>query len=355
MHRLTVTLVIVIGFAAVAYSGNIADLVSSLPVSSRKEILKQYYREELNDARDDRDLAEFVFPLEQDLSTDPQDVTGYVVRSKHVLFGLPKLTDERYGSRDVSLLFREGFVVAFSQQLGSPIWVSQRWTRDNLSDKVDTPSLARDFVDDGEIPPEFHRGDSFKGNTTFLDRGHMAKHSMNRAWGFDASVAGCLMTNITPQHKDINQQPGGWHRLEESVEEIVSDSIVIDVVWTISGAVFQDQDNPPGESPTEDLENAARITDGFAVPYATYKIVAWFDENGGIQTRGYLFEQPYTHTPPGLPQFTIPDQSLPLNEYLVPIRDIEKRTGIDFFPRLVDDVQTVIETAEFDNQWGEEE
>lgn len=190
---------------------------------------------------------------------------------------MPKLTDDRYADGQkaaVSVLFREGFVTAFADQLKSPVWVAQRWSRENFKDKIDTPSVGRDFVNDGDIPPAFHIGTSYAGNTTLLDRGHMAKHSMNRAWGFDSSIAGCLMTNITPQHKGINREPGAWWNLEDTVEKaIIDDNIGIPLLWTISGAVFQDQTNAPNENPRDDIQKAASITTGFKVPYATYKIV----------------------------------------------------------------------------------
>ncbi|MCH8978778.1 MAG: hypothetical protein IH945_05985, partial [Armatimonadetes bacterium] len=67
---------------------------------------------------------------------------------------------------------------------------------------------------------------------------------------------------------------------------------------------------------------------------------------------GYVFEQPHTKTDDGL-TFTIPDQTRPLQEYIVPIDDIEKRTGLDFFPLLKDSLENALETADPDSMWSD--
>lgn len=112
----------------------------------------------------------------------------------------------------------------------------------------------------------------------------------------------------------------------------------IEVIWTITGTVYSDR-----EDPASDFEQTDFIGGGFVRPQATYKVVGWFDRRGLFQARGYLFDQtgenPTTH----------PD---PVN-HIVPIRDIELRTGVDYFPYLKDYIEDVIETRTYDTMWGE--
>ena len=70
------------------------------------------------------------------------------------------------------------------------------------------------------------------------------------------------------------------------------------------------------------------------------RIVGWFDENGRFQARGYVYEQT--------------DRMKDPVEYLTPIREIEERAGLNFFPLLVDSIEDLIEEAETDDMWGAE-
>ena len=344
---------------SISFAADTECILCKLTSAERKQLVLNAYREELEDISQNLKIANKIDSLEKKLSEISMlKNNGYVLRSKHFIFGHPILKDDRYnhvnGTAGVSLLFREGFVSAYSEKLFCPIWVCQRWNNKNYDAKQGTPSLKRDWRDDPEIPSNFHRGTGYSGNKTKLDRGHMAKHSMNRAWGFDNSIYGCLMTNSVPQHLDINRKPGAWHRIEDAIEKVVNDSTVtIRMVWTISGAVFRDQDNPESEPLSKDLNNAAIITSGFRVPYATYKVIGWFDETGKFHARGFLFEQPYTILSNGKIKFSIPDQTSLLDNYIVPIDEIEKRVGVNFFPNLKDDIEDQIESTRYDNIWSD--
>ena len=160
------------------------------------------------------------------------------------------------------------------------------------------------------------------------------------------------MSNSTPQHKNINRPPGAWARLEEEVENVIGRTeIDIDVLWTISGAIFRDKTNPGSETPEQDFAAVERITAGFGVPDATYKIVAWFTSTGGFRARGYVFEQPHSKDGTEL-SFEIPDQSSDLTSFILPINEIQQRAGVDFFPLLKDDLENPLESTRFVTMWS---
>ena len=336
--------------------GDIGALIGLIPPQQRDAVIKEFYREELNDIGDAQEVAEDVYYLETALTqTRGSGACSYSLRSRHLIFGVPRLADERYresGEPGVSLLFREGFVIGYADRLGCPIWVSQRWTRENLRDRLDTPALERSWRNDPEIPKPLQKGTSYNGSATKLDRGHMARHSMNRAWGFDSSIYGCLMSNSVPQHRSVNRG-SAWRALEDAVDEVVmKDRLGIETIWTVSGAVFRDEDNPSDESPGKDIEEAAKIAGDYRVPYATYKIVGWFDDDGAFMARAYLFEQPYEVRQDASLEFRIPDQTKEPQEYIVAIDELECRTGIDFFPALKDDAERQLEKAKPTDMWG---
>ncbi|MCK4625186.1 MAG: DNA/RNA non-specific endonuclease [Phycisphaerae bacterium] len=282
-----------------------------------------------------------------DLGDSPSGAR-WVLRSKHFVFGMPQLKDARYNFKPlgdtnkrpgVSVLVREGFVVGYSDRLRSPLWVCQRWTKVDYKRMKRTPAQSRKWKEDLELPRYARAGGvSYDWKHTKMDCGHMAGHACNRAWGVDTSKTGCLMSNSTPQHKRINRG-AAWRNLEDAARDIVSHAgSRIDTVWTISGAIFRRKDGQG--TPETDFQNAkqAKIGSGYPVPTATYKIVAWFDEDGHFQVRGYVFEQSDKKTKP--------------TDYLKAIDKIETRAGIDFFPMLKDSIEDKVEAEENDDMWG---
>ncbi len=240
----------------------------------------------------------------------------------------------------ISVLVREGFVIGHFDRMASPAWVCQRWTKVDHYRMKELPNQNRPWKVDLELPVYAQLGTSYDGNETMMDHGHMARHANNRAWGVDCSQMGCRMSNSTPQHRQVNRGDA-WRQLEDMAQDIVAEEDHdIPVIWIISGTAFRDKDNPPSESPEHDFESVERVGDGFGVPYATYKIVAWFDDKGRFQARGYVFEQ--TDTKPDL------------KAYLTTLDKIEERTGLDFFPLLKNEIEDKIESAAYKDLWGAE-
>jgi len=262
------------------------------------------------------------------------------LRSKHFVWGMPTPTDSRHNIRysgdtdtrpGLSVLVREGFVVGHYDRLKVPAWVAQRWSREDL-DRLRHGSYGRNFGPDPELPLYAQAKDNYEYSRSHMERGHMARHEDNEAWGEDNSNAGCLMSNIVPQHKDMNGE--AWNDLEELHQEIVGDDgLGIDTVWMISGPVYEDEDGDGREDPIDFVGNSV------AVPHGTYKIIGWFDGDGLFQARGYVVRQ----------EDRVRDNPA---HYLASIDSIEAATGLDFFPELPDDRETLIESRLPTDPWG---
>lgn len=279
------------------------------------------------------------------------DNQGWLLRSHHFVFGMPLIADRRHDfvpdgdnlkRPGVSVLVREGFVIAHFDRMRAALFVCQRWTRADFHRMKKTDPQDRPWKEDLELPIYARAGTSYNFEDTQMQRGHMARHEDNRAWGEDSSAMGCRMSNAAPQHRKINQGKA-WRGLEDAIQEIVKDGSPIEVVWTISGTLYRDKTNPPEEKPEQDFQNAAFIGGGFGVPKATYKIVAWFDVQGRFQARGYVFEQDAPNPEPD------PDPK----KHLTPIDDIEKRAGVDFFPLLQDEIENLLEAKSHGTMWEE--
>ncbi len=268
------------------------------------------------------------------------DAGLWTLRSKHLIWGMPRQSDNRHNvgfpgettaRSGLSVLVREGFVIGHYDLFKVPAWVAVRWTRED-HDNLLPGSFGRDFGPDPELPQYARAGDDYEFSTSNMERDHMARHEDNEAWGEDNSDSGCLMSNIVPQHRDINGE--AWNDLEELHQDVVADlTVAIDTVWVISEPIYEDTDGDGDEDPVDMIGNDV------AVPQATYKVIGWFDGNDVFHARGYVVRQ---------------EDRVRNNpaHYLRRIDDIESVTGLDFFPELPTNRVNAIESVVHTDLWG---
>lgn len=227
---------------------------------------------------------------------------------RHVYAGAPR------GPAGVRLLGNEGYVVGYSDALGNPLWAAYR-AQD--IEPVTAPPRPEQFVLDlrsaARIEPADYAGSGY-------DRGHLAPNFIIATrYGRRAQEETFLMTNITPQRHSLNS--GLWRELEQRIAS--GYSARFGEIWVVAGPVF-------GEKPP-------RLRRRVAVPEACYMIL--LDESAGrVRTTAYLF-----------PQKAPPDGRL--DDYLVTIDEIERRTGLDFFPELPDEAEAALEARRAERSW----
>jgi endonuclease YncB( thermonuclease family)/DNA/RNA endonuclease G (NUC1) len=256
--------------------------------------------------------------------------------SQHFLFGAPKETDGRFRFvpdgedgevRGITELRRTAFSVGHYDKNRLPAWVAMRWTRDDwergqgVSMRRPSPSV------DNELPEYARGGTSFEFARTGLERGHMAPDDLMESWGNGAVREAMRMSNMVPQLKDRNHRV--WGVLEKEIREIVADDeddVDITAVWTIAGPIFRE-----GSS-------ERRVGDpGTRVPDATYKVVGWFTSPNVFDVRAYLIPQRAS--------------DVDLRHYLVPVDEVERSTGLDFFSDLDDQSEDEVESVEPSASW----
>ena len=242
------------------------------------------------------------------------------LRSRHLPFGVPVLVDDRYSSLPnsavpgVSVLVREGFVIGHFDRGKIPLWMSMRWTKEDLLLSLEAKERRRQFHADDELP-KGARGAADYGNSE-LDRGHLARNKDNTAWGEDNARMGDLMSNVVPQPVNLNRGP--WLELEKVVSSAPEKRVALsDTFWVVAGSIF---DNGTVRE---------TIGNGTAVPDAFFKIVTWMDRNGKLQAMAFIFPKDVTNRNP--------------TAYLSSIDEIESRTGIDFFSALEPEVEKKVE------------
>ncbi len=154
-----------------------------------------------------------------------------------------------------------------------------------------------DKVKTGSATPADYRNSGY-------DRGHLVP-AADMAFSAEAMSATFLMSNISPQARSFNG--GVWRELEELARAWAKK---YGKLYVISGPVLTQ--TPKGRIGANNV----------SIPAAYFKVLLDLDS-----------------TTPKAIGFLIPNEISfePLTKYAVSINEVEKVTGLDFFPKLLDD------------------
>jgi endonuclease G len=215
------------------------------------------------------------------------------------------------------VLRNDGFLLGWSDLRVNPLWVSYLLTEVDDAALGPRPEFRRDWRALWPIATDSYFGSGY-------DRGHLApNYAIATVHGREAQQQSFLMSNISPQRPNLNRRL--WQRLEE----VVIDHFVprFGVLQVITGPVF----------PERFLDNAFNRVGLVEVPEAFYKIIVVPAESP--MALAFI-----------MPQAVRGDE--PLDDFLVSIDEVEARTGLDFFPRLPEDVAQSLEGRVVTDGWG---
>lgn len=174
------------------------------------------------------------------------------------------------------------------------------------TDEVKIKRSADNWKFDPRISRDYQYGDEvYTGNE--LDRGHLVRRT-DPNWGKNAIKANedtFYFTNSTPQHKNLNQKT--WVELENYIfRNAVLNQFKVSV---FTGPVFREDDMIYRQK--------------YQIPAEFWKVVVMLKEDGNISATAYLQTQ----------KNMIENLEFAYGEYKtyqVPVRNIEKLTGLDF-------------------------
>lgn len=224
--------------------------------------------------------------------------------------GLPNA--EHYG-HPIVVLTNIGYLSGYCEAHRNPAWVSFSVSSIIVGTLAKRPSK---FFTDTRTRSATHQDFTNSG----YDRGHMApNYAIGTRYGQEAQRETFLMSNISPQTKELNQM--WWRVLEE--QEVNDFAVRLERVWVVTGPVFNG--------------TVKKLHGGVDVPNAFYRII--LDEESG-QPRVLAFLAPQTVT-----------GNEPLSQFLTSVREIEKQTGLDFYAELPKEVQERMETVKAERLW----
>lgn len=206
---------------------------------------------------------------------------------------------------------REGYTLRYRDQYKDADWVAY-------------PLLAYEITGDADRKYEQFKPDPAVSNGTALpsdytrsgyDRGHLAPAG---DFKFSQRIMKetFFMSNITPQAPDFNR--GIWKELEELVRTW---AIRDKGVYVITGPVLK-----PG-LPTIGKANEVSVPEKF------YKVILYCNKPD-IRMIGFLLDNKASNES--------------LQQFAVPVDRIEQLTGIDFFPKIPDDLERKLESKSRD-------
>lgn len=205
------------------------------------------------------------------------------------------------------LLKREGYYVSYNKERRVPNWVAWHLTADHTNGNY--YRNGEFFTEDTDVPRPRAADSDYYGSG--YDRGHLCPSGDNK-WSQKAQTQSFLFTNVCPQNHDLNK--GDWNDLEIQCRYWAKRW---GELYIVAGPVFY---------------NDARRTIGknkVAVPDAFFKVV--LNDNRKAKAIGFIYPNKSGHKD--------------MNEYLKPVDEIERLTGIDFFPLLDDKVEETVEAA----------
>lgn len=232
--------------------------------------------------------------------------------SVHLALGNPSAATSDPASRDNFLLVDESSAISYNDSRGTPNWVAWKTVASDLGESLPRP----DFRPDPRLPRNFKRIAYYDYSGSGFDRGHLLP-SADRFADPEKNEATFFMTNIVPQTGDLNQFP--WEKLESYSRTLVRRGYD---VYSVAG-VYGD---------------AGRIKGKVTVPTNCWKIIAAVlsgtdPADIGDNTVIVAVDMPNID---GI-------RNDRWQRYRTTVRDIEFKTGYDFFNRLPPELQNVLE------------
>ncbi len=217
-------------------------------------------------------------------------------------------------SKNAQHVRHKWFSLSYSEDHEQAEWVAYELTRERLN--ANFVDRTNDFRPDPDVKTESATPADYRGSG--FDRGHLCPAA---DMGFDqtAMAETFFMSNMSPQKKAFNT--GIWRELEENVRDWARKRRH---VYVVTGPVLT-------------VKTAGPI--GFSkvtVPGYFYKVILAGDTGIG---------------------FLVPNEKTerPLMDFAVPIDQVERVTGLDFFPNLLTGLQEEAEAKLDKPAWKTDE
>ncbi len=212
------------------------------------------------------------------------------------------------------ILYRKGYITSYNKKYKLPNWVTWHLTANHTDG--DNKRSNNAWHEDTEVPEP--RATIYDYRKSGWSRGHMCPAGDNK-WDSDAMYDTFLLTNCCPQNARLNS--GDWNEIEMTCRQWADK---FGSIYIICGPILL-------KSKHETI-GANRIT----VPEAFFKVILCLDDDPkGI---GFICRNN--------------DGNRKKDFYVNSIKQIERITGMVFFPNLKDEISVKVKDMDNLDQWN---
>ncbi|MBP8993901.1 MAG: DNA/RNA non-specific endonuclease [Bacteroidales bacterium] len=235
--------------------------------------------------------------------------------------GLPEILE------DEELICHSAFCLVYDDNHKMAKWTAHIISREIVNGVV---SRTNDFRVDSLIKNGTAEEEDYfltkkdeSGNTIYdgfgYDRGHLAP-SADFRWSEKALSESYYYSNMTPQLPEFNREI--WAKIEDFLRQYIFNNPTKDI-YIVTAPVIKD-----------DLKKQERSKNKISIPEYHYKIAVDLEDKKGIA-------------------FLVPQKNLgnPIEYYVVTIDSIENITNINFYPKLSEQDEKLIESESDIGKW----
>ena len=202
------------------------------------------------------------------------------------------------------ILYRKGYIASYNKYTKAPNWVAWHLTKDHLSGTLKRPGNA--WHEDSQVPyPKATHNDYKKSGWS---RGHMCPAGDNK-WDGEAMYDTFLYTNVCPQHPRLNS--GDWNEIEIACRRWANR---YGDIYIVCGPIFFRK------------EHVTIGKNRVMVPEAFFKVIICL--NGTPKGIGFILRNTEGNRKKDL--------------YVNSISQVERITGMTFFPSLPEDISSKV-------------
>jgi endonuclease G len=211
------------------------------------------------------------------------------------------------------IISHTGYSFVYSEEHEQAKWIAYELTKEETNSLFERTDkfLVDPFVSTGTAENSDYADSGY-------DRGHLAP-AADMGWSASAMKESFYFSNMSPQLPGFNR--GVWKRLEEMMRSWAIDNTAI---YIVTGPVL-----------TSGLPTIGG--NRVSIPNYYYKVILDYTQPE-IKAIGFI-----------LPHAS---SSAALNSFAVSIDEVEKATGLDFFPALPDDQETKLEKEKCTPCWN---
>lgn len=238
---------------------------------------------------------------EADVETAPKTVVINSIEIPKILRDVPE-----------QIINRKAYTVSYNKETKCPNWVAWHLPANHADGEW---ARSNDYREDYDVPAPRATNEDYRGSS--WSRGHMCPAGDNK-WDADAMSETFLLTNMCPQDRNLNS--GLWNRVEQDCRRWAQR---YHDVYIACGPLYLNR------------EHEVIGTNKVVVPEAFYKVVLCL--RGTPKAIGFIVRNN--------------EGTKKKDEYVNTVDEVERITGIDFFPALPDSIEDKVEAYSNINDW----